>query len=191
MKIGCVILAGGKSSRMGEDKATLKYKGKSFIEVIAEKLDFFEEKVIARGNNSDLMMDDGWSVIPDEYPEHGPLGGLHATLKKCKSDAMFVVSCDMPLITKKLVKKICDIFATTSKVDAVIVVTSDGKIHPLCGIYRKEQYTSMEEKLLQNNNRIMAILEEKNIKYVELDEEDSRCLENINTKDDYKAIIRI
>ena len=112
MKTGCVILAGGKSSRMGEDKALLTYEGKNFVEKIAEELNFFEEKMIARGNNpvpGDFVKKDSWEVLPDEYENHGPLGGLHAALKKCRSDAMFVVTCDIPLISKRLVKEICDI----------------------------------------------------------------------------------
>ena len=189
MKIGCVILAGGKSSRMGEDKALLKYQGKSFIGVISEELESFEEKMIARGNNSNIIMNGEWTVIPDEYPDHGPLGGLHATLKKCKSDAMFVVTCDMPLIKKELAQKLCTIFTENSQIDAVISVASNGKIHPLCGVYRKELYVDMEDKLLQDNNRMMAMLKEKNIKYIELNDEESRYLENINTKDDYKLFI--
>ena len=49
MNIGCAILAGGKSSRMGTDKALLQYNGKNFIENLMEELDFFDEKMIARG----------------------------------------------------------------------------------------------------------------------------------------------
>ena len=193
MKTGCVILAGGKSSRMGEDKALLTYEGKIFVEKIAEELNFFEEKMIARGNNpvpGDFVKKDSWEVVPDEYENHGPLGGLHAALKKCRSDAMFVVTCDIPLISKRLVKKICDIFEQEDKNDAIVVITGDGKIHPLCGIYRKELHTCMEKSLLQNNNRMMSILEQIKVKYIELDDLDSIYLNNINTRVEYQNLIR-
>lgn len=193
MKTGCVILAGGKSSRMGEDKALLTYEGKFFVEKIAEELDFFEEKMIARGNNPELrnfVKKDLWEVVTDEYENHGPLGGLHAALKKCQSDAMFVVTCDMPLISKQLVKKNCDIFEQENKNDAGVVVTGDGKIHPLCGIYRKELHIYMEKNLLQNNNRMISILKEGNVKYIELDDLESKYLKNINTRLEYENLIR-
>lgn len=193
LKIGCVILAGGKSSRMGEDKALLKYEGKFFVEKIAEELYFFEEKIVARGKNpelEDFVKKDFWKVIPDEYENHGPLGGLHAALKKCDSDALFVVTCDMPLISRKLIKKICYIFEQEDKNDASVVVTSDGKIHPLCGIYRKELYTHMENNLLQSNNRMMSILKDRNINYIELNDQDSKYLKNINTRLEYENLIR-
>jgi molybdenum cofactor guanylyltransferase len=189
MKIGCIILAGGKSSRMGEDKALLEYEGKYFIEKIAEELSFFEEKIIARGNNSSLteITDSKWQVIPDIYLDHGPMGGMHAALKTCESDAMFVVTCDMPLITGHLVRQICEAF--DQQYDALIVVTSDGKYHPLCGIYRKELYESMEEYLKQDNNRMMAVLKKCRLKYLQLDEVCSKQLMNVNTKEEYGKII--
>ena len=193
LEIGCVILAGGKSSRMGQDKALLRYEGKFFIEKIAEELNFFEEKMIARGNNAELenlVKKDLWKVVPDEYENHGPLGGLHAALKKCKSDAMFVVTCDMPLISRKLIKKMCYIYEQEDKSDAVIAVTNDGRLHPLCGIYCKNLYACMEKNLLQNNNRMMSILKESKVTYIQLDDLDSKYLRNINTRVEYQNLIR-
>ena len=190
MKIGCIILAGGKSSRMGEDKALLEYEGKYFIEKIAEELSFFEEKIIARGNNSSLaeITDSKWQVIPDVYPEHGPMGGMHAALKACESDAMFAVTCDMPLITEELVRQLCEVF--DQKYDALIAVTSDGKYHPLCGIYRKELYASMEKYLKEDNNRMMAVLKNAHTKYFQLGEKESKQLANVNTREEYGQILK-
>lgn len=188
MKTGCIILAGGKSSRMGEDKALLEYEGKYFIEKIAEELSFFDEKIIARGNKSSLagVTDSNWKIIPDIYLDHGPMGGLHAALKECESDAMFVVTCDMPLITGELAKEIC---AESKDCDAVIAVTADGKYHPLCGVYKKELCHEMEEYLQQDNNRVMAVLKKSNTKYFQLDEETSRQLANVNTKEEYVNLV--
>lgn len=194
MEIGCVILAGGKSSRMGEDKALLQFEGKDFIKKIAEELSFFEEKLIARGNNSALLNleEDFWKIIQDEYPDHGPIGGLHAVLKICRSEAMFCVSCDMPLITGELARAMCDVFREYQmrgeSCDAVIGVASDGKYHPLCGIYRKGLWTQMEEEILQDNNRLMAVLGKCHVRYVELDEETSRQLTNVNTRKEYENL---
>ena len=75
MNIGCVILAGGKSSRMGTDKALLEINGTNFIKKIAGELDSFEEKIFARGNREPISFD-GWKNIPDVYQECGPDGGF-------------------------------------------------------------------------------------------------------------------
>lgn len=203
MKTGCIILAGGKSSRMGTDKALLNYNGQKFIEIIADELSFFEEKIIARGNNSILgrLEKDSWKIVADEYPEHGPIGGLHAALKNCESDAMFVVTCDMPLMTGNLARKIygemCGCVETAKHdelggtLDAVIAVSNDGKYHPLCGVYRKELYQLMEEYILQDNNRVMAVLKNCRVKYVNLNEEESKQLANVNTRDEYEKLGKI
>ncbi len=198
MKIGCVILAGGKSSRMGTDKALLEYDGKQFIEQIAEKLSWFEERIIARGNNSRLegKLDREWTVIPDRYPDHGPIGGLHAALSVCKSDALFVVTCDMPLIESELVQKLCAWIQETDfdkeRVDAydvVISVGEGGKIHPLCGVYRKSVLPVLEEQIISDQNRVMAALRNLRVKYVTIDSPDQeKQLANINTPQEYEML---
>lgn len=190
MNIGCVILAGGKSSRMGEDKALLDYNGKNFIEKIADEMSSFTEKIIARGNNSDFtsLTKESWRIISDIYPDHGPIGGLHAALKGCESDALFCVSCDIPLITEELARKICD--EMTLDMDAIIAVTADGKSHPLCGVYRKKLCQRMGEQILQDNNRMMELLKKCHVKYMHLDEETSKQLANINTRSEYENLSR-
>lgn len=186
MRIGCAILAGGKSSRMGTDKALLEYDGKNFIKRLCDELDFFEEKIIARGNRSDIK-DISWDIIPDIYPDHGPVGGLHAVLSICESDAVFCVSCDMPLLQVSLVKTLCGYME--DEIDAVIAVTEDGRKHPLCGIYRKSILPVLEEQILADNNRVMAALNKIRTEYVILDCQNSRQLKNINMPEDYLAIL--
>ncbi len=185
MKIGCAILAGGKSSRMGTDKALLTFDGENFIKKLCNELEDFEEKVIARGNRSDIK-DIFWSIIPDRYPERGPIGGLHAVLSVCKSDAMFCVSCDMPLLQRSLVKDLCGYMS--EDIDAIIAVTADGRKHPLCGVYQKSILPVLEEQILADNNRMMMVLNKIRVKYITLDFKDSQQLKNINTPEDYQRI---
>ena len=198
MKIGCAILAGGKSSRMGTDKALLEFEGKQFITQIAEKLSWFDERIIARGENSrfESALEREWAVIPDIYPEHGPIGGLHAALSSCESDALFVVTCDMPLIESGLVRELCDLMQETDltgeRVDAYDVIVSvgeGGKIHPLCGVYRKSVVPVLEEQIISDQNRVMAALKKLRVKYVTVDSPASaRQLANINTPEDYEKL---
>ena len=200
MKIGCAILAGGKSSRMGADKALLEYEGKQFITQIAEELSWFDERIIARGNHRVLesKTEREWTEIPDLYPDHGPIGGLHAALSVCQADALFVVTCDMPLIKSDLVRELCDLMQKTDfgkeRVDAYDVVLSvgaDGKIHPLCGVYRKSVLPVLEEQILSDQNRMMAALKQLRVKYVTLDSPaKARQLANINTPEDYHNLVK-
>jgi len=186
MIIGCMILAGGKSSRMGTDKALLEIDGTSFIGKIAGELNFFEEKLFARGNCEAVSVP-GWRNIPDIYPECGPIGGLHAALQICQSDALVCVTCDMPLITKELVQALCD--QMTEEYDAVILKETDGRIHPTCGIYRKSAVNVFEQQILDGNYRMMRALDRLRVKYVTIDPQTgSWQLKNINTPEDLREL---
>ena len=195
MTIGCVILAGGKSSRMGTDKALLQLDGKKFIEQI-------EEKIIAHGNTRELS-DTNWTVISDIYPNHGPIGGVHSALSVCQSDALFVVTCDMPLLKSSLARKLCNIMCESEVMnqmvdgavseqiayDVVISVGEDGKIHPLCGVYRKSVLPVLEEQILSGRNKVMEALNKLHVKYVTIDSSiGAQQLFNVNTPQDYEKI---
>lgn len=185
MKIGCAVLAGGKSSRMGTDKALLELDGKNFIKRLCDEFDCFEEKIIARGNRSELEVT-SWKIISDIYQERGPIGGLHAVLSACSSEAMFCFSCDMPFLQISLVEELCR--HMKKDVDAVIAVTADGRKHPLCGIYRKSVLLVLEEQILNGNNRMMAALQKIQVEYVCIDFQNSQQLKNINTPEEYLEI---
>ena len=186
MIIGCMILAGGKSSRMGTDKALLEIDGTNFIGKIAGELNFFEEKFFARGNCAAVSVP-GWQNIPDIYPECGPIGGLHAALKTCRSDALVCVTCDMPLLKSELVRDLCD--QMTEEYDAVILKEADGRIHPTCGIYRKSAVNVFEQQILDGNYRMMQVLDRLRVKYVTIDPQiGSWQLKNINTPEDLREL---
>lgn len=186
MKTGCVILAGGKSSRMGTDKALLPLGEKNFIEVLTEEFDFFEEKIINSGNG-DKIRNVTWPVIADVYPYHGPIGGLHAALGSCRSETLFCAACDTPLLKKEAYRILKS--QMTEEDDAVIAVTEDGRIHPLCGIYKKQVAEIMEEQMLSDNNRMMHLLKRIRVRYVELNSREYGIL-NINTPEEYARFIQ-
>lgn len=215
MKIGCAILAGGKSSRMGTDKALLEIDGKNFIEQISGELSWFNERIIARGNNRELpeTIASTWTVIPDVYPDHGPIGGIHAALAACESDALFVVTCDMPFLKGALARRLCESmicagpddetdvtcpskrgceWSESEPYDAVVAVEEGGRVHPLCGVYGKSALPVLEEQILSERNKIMAVLDKLRVKYVTIDSSvEAQQLSNINTPQDYEKLKQI
>lgn len=184
MTIGCVILAGGKSSRMGRDKALLVIENKTFLEKLCDSFSFFEEKMIA-GGDREVIKDITWKVIPDCHPYHGPIGGLHAALKHCLSEVVFAIACDTPLIEKAIYERL--IKEMDEETDAVIVVTEDGKCHPLCGIYRKSVQKIVEDQIISGNNRMMHLLKKIRTKYVDVNSKEYG-LYNINTPEDHQKL---
>ena len=116
-----VILAGGKSSRMGRDKASLMLGNETFLQRIAAELDAcgFKEKYVSLGSKSsygmhgeesgtyaaektEIHIPGGWTVIRDRFRDCGPLGGIHAALSLCRAEWALFVSCDTPLYRKEL-----------------------------------------------------------------------------------------
>lgn len=169
---------------MGRDKALLKIKDKTFIEKIMDEFDDFDEKIIARGHNS--MIDSySWVMVPDIYQNCGPIGGLHSVLSSCKSDALFTMTCDMPFVKRELADYL--IRYILLEYDAVIVRESNGRIHPLCGIYKKSVSKIAEEQILSGNYRMMSLLDRIRVQYVTIDCNEKQLL-NINTLEDYEKI---
>ena len=121
-KVVCaVILAGGKSSRMGRDKASLTLGNETFLQRIAAELDAcgFQEKYVSLGSGSRYGMHEeenstgtgekteihipvGWTAVRDRYRDCGPLGGIHAALSACRAEWALFVSCDTPLYRREL-----------------------------------------------------------------------------------------
>ena len=187
MRTGCVILAGGQSCRIGSDKAELLYEGKTFLSLLSENFSPLEDKFIARGERPATEIP-GWVSITDIYENCGPMAGLHAALTRCKSDRLICVSCDTPLID-------LDFFADLSAalqpdMDAVIPVTANGQMHPLCGIYGKTCLPVLTQQLETGDYRMRSALSRLRVRFIAIEEgEQAKKLKNINTRDDYQEFI--
>lgn len=166
---------------MGRDKALMEINGIRFIDAIYDACEGFEEKIIARGNQTEIY-EKNWNVISDIYQERGPIGGIHSALSKCQSEALFCTSCDVPFLKTALIERLCRELEEGS--DAVIAVEQDGRIHPTCGVYRKTILPVLEQQIQSGNNKMMHVLNKVQVKYVEVDPEEVHQLCNINTPEE-------
>lgn len=187
MKIGAVILAGGKSRRMGTDKAVLSYEGQSFLERIAKELDCFDE-IILSANDDGHYVKFGLPVVKDIYPDCGPLGGLHAGLCSCTSDALFCITCDVPLFKVSLAEYLCS--KSEDDFDAVVPVSKDGHMHPLCAVYKKTAAEIFEKQILSKKFKIIDAYAFMKVCYVPLEEIDNAdtYLFNVNTPEEFAQL---
>lgn len=132
MKITGIIVAGGKSSRMGFDKGMSVFRGKKFIDYTLTALLPNVDEVIIIANNThyDYL---GYPVYEDVVKNCGPLGGIYTGLLKSKTEKNFVISCDMPFVSKETIAYII------SKVDEseITVPVHDEQLEPLCAVYSK------------------------------------------------------
>ena len=180
-----VILAGGKSRRMGTDKAHLKLSGHSLFELSLELLQTFFSTIIIAGDRPDLARP-GILSIADIYPGSA-LGGLHNGLQAATTDWIFVAPCDMPYPDARIVKTLLQ---NRDAVDAVVPRTTAG-YEPVFALYHKNCLPQMEAMLQHNQFRIYDFYQRIPIRYLDppdLPEGWQRSLLNINTPEQLALI---
>ena len=135
MNISAVLLAGGESRRMGQDKATLVFHGKSLWEIQLDLLRKLRPREIFLSARSDPV----WRpadvhFVPDQAPSRGPLGGLAATLSRIRTDHLLALAIDMPLMTEDFLRSLCEVIKPCC---GVIPMIGD-RAEPLAAIYPKD-----------------------------------------------------
>lgn len=198
MKSAIGILCGGKSRRMGRDKASLKWNDETMLErVIREMSSDGREllisaaaeqtsKVKAQVEDLDIF------VVSDEYFDHGPLEGIRCVMKQAQSDYIFFCAVDMPFITLETVDYLEQRMEDPENAGCDCIVMEEGdRTHPLCGIYHKRALSVLEQQLEEGNYRAMAFLRKLNWKTVQVEVSglDSRVLWNANTPEDYERAL--
>lgn len=179
LHIGLIILAGGKSSRMGADKVWLSWQGKTFFSHLLEKTTNYGFSEILVSANEQLACYAQYSVtvVADRYTNCGPLGGLHAALQVGTADYFFVVSCDMPLFQFS-VAAACQ--KALGKETQVVVPVTAGRKQPLAALYHKSCLPVIEKLLQEKTYKIQALLEQVNTKWLNMDDYNSLFF-NVNT----------
>ena len=181
-----VILAGGASRRMGTCKALLKINGETMLSRILRQLSEFDRVLLSTG---DPTLGEGLSVecTADLYPGRGPLAGLHAAFCAVDSEALLVLPCDLPFFTKQAAEYLLDHMPEDA--DALVCMDSTGRIHPLCGIYRRSVLPALEARLKAGELRVMSFLYSLNWKGLQ-DAEilPDKLFINVNSPEIYREI---
>ena len=182
-----MILAGGKSSRMGEDKSFILFSGKPLIENLIDKLSPLFEDLIIITNQPHLYRKYGIKTQRDILPGRGSLGGMYTGLLFSKNMYNFIVACDMPFLNQDLVEYILK----ESNGYDVVVPERNGKFQPLCAVYSKNCIRPIETKLSRNNLKITDFFQYVQVKTItekEIGKLDPQqlCFVNINTPQDYQ-----
>lgn len=180
-----VILAGGASKRMGKNKALLEIEGKTVIERILERLIDFSEVLIS-ANNEDDYKEFGYRIIKDIFIDCGPLAGIHSCLKAAENEYVFFAPCDMPYFSEKLI----DFAFSEISVENEACVFRDefGRIHALCGLYKKSLINELELALRTGKYKAQSFAKEHNFKVIDVPRELSQALFNMNVLEDYNKV---
>ncbi|PLX82116.1 MAG: molybdenum cofactor guanylyltransferase [Desulfuromonas sp.] len=178
MEITGVLLAGGKSRRMGHDKALIELDGEPlYLKTLNLLRELFSTIIIA-GDRPDIA-DEGIPAIPDLYPGSA-LGGLYTVLEHIQTDWMFVAPCDMPYPDTEIIKLL---ISMRNGFDAVVPRTPGG-YEPVFALYRKSCLPYMKAMLSNNEFRIYDFYPKINVHYLDwlsLPNNWERSLLNVNT----------
>jgi len=164
-----IILAGGKSSRLGRNKS-LQYIGdKSLVQWVVDRLTILSTEIIiatAHGESIPFSSAVKIKTVADIYPGKGPLAGIHSGLIASPSSQAIVVSCDTPFLSVSLLKYMIQ---TAHSFDAVIPRIKD-KVEPLCAVYSRNCLAPIQELLEQNELKISRLFSMVSVRYIEEDE---------------------
>lgn len=181
-----VILCGGKSTRMNQDKAGLLIGKKTFLQQIEKNLKDADEILLSVKDRRDYP-EIGARHIEDREADKGPLMGLCSVLEECSYDKVWVMSCDMPLVNWDTAQELEHYL--TDGIDAVIPVDRTGKKYVLCAWYRKSILEILEEQLESGDLKVKHLLERLRVCYVAVEglTDGSRKFQNINTREEYQT----
>ena len=176
------ILAGGKNSRMGKNKALLEYESGTFISRLFREFDGHEIIISSSGQKEYEKY--SYKIVSDENKDIGPIEGIRQILKSSENDYVFICACDMPFVTSKIADYIAEFIS--SDYDCY-VICDENRIHPLCAIYSRRLLPVIEKLIANGEHKLRLIFDNARTKYISLTNTvfGKKTVRNVNTKDEY------
>lgn len=175
------VLTGGRSSRMGENKARLKLGPHFLVELVAHTVRETIGNVTLVGNPL-AFADLPFECLPDAQPGFGPLSGLETALASHRAELNLLTGCDMPdLKTTDLTQLLTA--ATQNNALCTLARDANGRRHPLCAVYRTEALPYVQNALAARRLRLFSLVEELEAEDVQIDS----VLHNLNTPEQWTA----
>lgn len=185
-RLSAILLAGGRSSRMGRDKAALPFQGMTLLEWQVRKLQSLGiEDIMLSGRCREM---EGVRTVPDEYPGRGPLGGLHAGMKAARRPDCLVLSVDVPLVPPQALVELVRVHRETG--GPVTLLRHGDKWEPLMGVYQSGLFRCAERILQGENTAVRRLLDETGFQLTDWAGDEQLFL-NCNTPEDYERLCRL
>ncbi len=186
-----VLLAGGQSRRMGQDKRLVLVDGVSlFQRVLSIFEQVFTETIVVVAQHSSVTEGLSHRVVTDVIPGKGPVGGLHTGLFYSREPFVFLAACDMPFLEIALIQRICQLSKESDNADACMFELSTG-IQPMQGVYSQKCISSLESMIRNDQLSMQGLLNRTELKVQTLDQAKIEDLDpnfvsfmNINTPSD-------
>jgi molybdopterin-guanine dinucleotide biosynthesis protein A len=172
-----IVIAGGKSSRMGQNKSLIIYQGTRLIDNAIHLMENFTQNLLI-SSNADISTI-FYPIIADDFSEIGPISGLYTCLKASKTELNLVIPCDVPYIKPVIYQKLLE---NTDGYDAVIPRLPNGKIEPLVACYKKSVLPVVLGQINLEDYKMIHLLDKLNVNYIDF--EDAEQFKNMNTPND-------
>ncbi len=182
-----VVLAGGKSSRFGQDKGLFLLDGKPLVLHALSSLEPLCKHVFVSTNQEEDYRAIRAECITDIYQHCGPMGGIHSALTHAKGDYLLVTGCDTPFVPNELYRFLLDHAGNHQ----VVIPTHKGYSETLCSIFKVSCLPLVEEALQKKKFKILDAIEDMDVLFLDVENEGfyhERIFHNINYRDDARGI---
>ena len=177
-EVSAIILAGGKCTRMGKNKAELTINETTLLDIQAKKCRAIGiEDVILSGYHGSIP---GTRTIPDIIPGKGPLSGIHAGLTASDNKACLVLSVDVPLVSPETLKELISAHSC-----GITMLSNNGKIEPTISVFDTSLAEKIGEILQTEKTSVMRMTDATDVKYYEYKGAEEQ-LSNCNTPEDFQ-----
>ena len=184
VKASGFVLAGGKSVRIGRDKALLVLAGETLVERGLRQLAEVCETVAIAGGAGELRQ--FGRLIEDRTPGCGPLGGIVAALEDTETEWNVFVPVDVPFLPAAAWRALLE--AAEGSRAAAVLARNGGEVQPLCGVYHSRGLGSLRESLAAGRWKVTAAVEEAGgAEYVDF--EDAGWFRNVNTVEEFREVV--
>ncbi len=183
-KYSGILLAGGKSSRMGEDKAFIKFGDRYLYEYSLSVLKKFSGDILLSSSNPRFDHRE-YERTEDEILNLGPIGGIYSCLKKIKCNSAIVLPCDLPLINRKIIELI---IAESADFQITVALNPQNLPEPLIGIYSISVVPVIEKMIRSQNYKLQDLLKKSKSNLVKIPEAYHETFININSPGDYNQL---
>lgn len=180
-KIPCVILCGGKSSRMGEDKALLPFaSSNSLTQYQYDRLEphFKNIYISSKVDKFSFLKNKSKNLILDEGEIYSPIVALQTILNRINDENVFIITVDTPLVTLETINSLID-----KSINYDITVAQTEKTHNLCGIFNKSCLYLLEDMIKKDIHKVGYLLKNMNTQYVKFSNDNEFI--NLNDKEEY------
>lgn len=153
-KITGILLAGGKSSRMGKEKGFIKLGEKMLYQYPLRVLESLCDEILI-STCKKLEIEENHEQVCDDIPGLGPIGGISTCLKKSSNNVNIILSYDLPMVKRELLEELS---RSNTANDVVLPAMKPGQIEPLCGIYKKDVALVMQDQISKGIYAVHKVL---------------------------------